>query len=117
MEHSWDQSLLPWLLLQAKVTRWPIDFKGTERRGLGPGDQLVGSEISLVTMDLLSALPPESPGKHLASGLKPFLVFIPLAKAATSVSSKPRLDPGCWSLSYGLSDYLLPKGSDMQISS
>lgn len=108
--------MLPWPLLQAKVTRWPIDFEGIERGAQGPGDQLVGSEISLVTMDLLSALPPESPGKHLVSGLEPFLVFIPLATAAASVSSKPRLDPGSWSLSWSWSDYLLPKGSDIQIS-
>lgn len=65
----------------------------------------------------MSALPPESPGKHLASGLKPFLGFIPLPKAAASVLSKPRPDPGCWGLSWSLSDYLLPKGSDVQLSS
>lgn len=104
MKHSWDQSLLPWLLLQAKVTRWPIDFEGTEAEGReqGPGDQLVRSETGLVTMDLLSVLPSESPGSHLASGLEPFLVFIPLAKAAASVSSKTRLVSGSWSLSWSL---------------
>lgn len=106
MKHSWDQSLSLWLLPQAKVTRWPIDFEGTEAegRGQGPGDQLVRSETGLVTMDLLSVLPPESPGSHLSSGMEPFLVFIPLAKGAASVSSKSRLDPGSWSLNWSLDD-------------
>lgn len=47
-------------------------------------------------MDLLSLLPPESPGSHLASGLEPFLVCIPLATTAASASSKQDLilDPG-----------------------
>lgn len=37
------------------------------RKRAGPGDQLVGSEISLVIMDVLSGLSPKSLGTHLAS--------------------------------------------------
>lgn len=71
-------------------------FQRTQAGGKeqSPGDQLVGPNFSLFSMDMLSGLSTKSLGTHLALEFQPFLVFITLAMPLASILLEMRLYPG-----------------------